>query len=984
MSDKNHFLKEFLMSKQQLKLYCAIISIMVFLVGSLWAEAMGPLAGTNVLSGKRATFSIVPYYMHSRGGDETDLTDGKFWEPSGGKMDFFWTYKGTVGWDFGSFAGAMITFDLGQAQPIKALAFDTVAGKSDVTFPAAVFVYVSDDGKGWHYVTNLINEDIPQGSFIRHRFVVTDLRTRGRHLAFYVVNGAYYAFVDEIEAIKGNHDISKVVFTSDRIDSDKLENDALDRAKGDVARIKRLNIAELAEKKKTTKKRKFDNLERYVAIDNVVATGQTQPVEHSGDAADDPAIWLHPTDPNLSLIIGTDKIGGLGVYDLNGNRLQNLPDGRLNNVDVLYNFSTEVETFDIVAAGNRTEPKRICIYKVDPQTRRLYDITARQISIEMSEAYGFCLYRSPLTSIPYAFISDYEGLIQQWQLFCNDSGKIDARLVRTIKLDSVAEGMVADSTYSAVYFGEEDRGIWKYPAEPHDNTLPLLIAQTNRYDPNSALGPNVEGLTIYHTRSGKGYLIASGQRSGTFCVYERTGCNKYLFSFRIAENKSLAIDAVSGTDGIDVISSSMGTLFPYGLFVAQDNMKPQANQNFKLVPWQNIVTVTQPCLEIDPQWNPRSAPEKPSPAQQTIKTDEIQPLKVQTANSTQDKPQSKTWNNAGKWFTIQSINDAFSIFRLDENKWTPYCDQTIVFPPYAKTDCLTDGNDLYLLFVIPEKMMLVRLSYNKQRYFIKDTLEITPPSEVETASIALDSSGSLWIAADTKQKILVYSLDSSLDKQTLKGPFDLASGINDDDICAIISFDTDKIGVFWSDQNHSLFGFRYHNDGQPFEKWSASEIVDDTNNCADDHINLKADKHGNIFAAVKTSFDTLGRTQIALYARDTSGRWTSMIPVTKFTKDFDPTRPILQVHNNNLYVFYANFYTNSSNGFIEVAQAKILNNQRLTISPFSKPEKVLAPSISLSNVSGPKTIPPHQNNVCIIASGRVKPVVYTKLLALSP
>ena len=36
------------------------------------------------------------------------------------------------------------------------------------------------------------------------------------------------------------------------------------------------------------------------------ARGQTMPVPHSGDAADDPAVWIHPQEPGLSLILGTD------------------------------------------------------------------------------------------------------------------------------------------------------------------------------------------------------------------------------------------------------------------------------------------------------------------------------------------------------------------------------------------------------------------------------------------------------------------------------------------------------------------------------------------------------------------------------------------------------------------------------------------------------------------------------------------------------
>ena len=35
------------------------------------------------------------------------------------------------------------------------------------------------------------------------------------------------------------------------------------------------------------------------------ARAQTAPVPHTKDAADDPAVWIHPQDPGLSLIRGT-------------------------------------------------------------------------------------------------------------------------------------------------------------------------------------------------------------------------------------------------------------------------------------------------------------------------------------------------------------------------------------------------------------------------------------------------------------------------------------------------------------------------------------------------------------------------------------------------------------------------------------------------------------------------------------------------------
>jgi len=210
-----------------------------------WArEPIKPLAGTNLALGKKATYSLEPNYRYCRGGDEADLTDGRFWQ-AGGKKGF-WTDKGTVGWNFGRKPGALIRFDLGRTTPIDAIGFDTSAGSSQVTFPAAVLVYASDDAQSWHYVSDLINEAIPQSQFVRHRFVARELHTRARHVALYVVKGGFYAFVDEIEIIKGRHDASDVSFAAESVTAADLESDALQRGKRAVQKNATLYLIQAA------------------------------------------------------------------------------------------------------------------------------------------------------------------------------------------------------------------------------------------------------------------------------------------------------------------------------------------------------------------------------------------------------------------------------------------------------------------------------------------------------------------------------------------------------------------------------------------------------------------------------------------------------------------------------------------------------------------------------------------------------------------
>ena len=88
---------------------------------------------------------------------------------------------------------------------------------------------------------------------------------------------------------------------------------------------------------------------------NVAPSAETDPVPSRGDAADDVAIWLHPSDRALSLVIGTNKSngsgkGGLYLYDLAGKEVGRVTGAAMNNVDLRYGFKLAGETIDIVAA----------------------------------------------------------------------------------------------------------------------------------------------------------------------------------------------------------------------------------------------------------------------------------------------------------------------------------------------------------------------------------------------------------------------------------------------------------------------------------------------------------------------------------------------------------------------------------------------------------------------------------------------------------
>ena len=310
----------------------------------------------------------------------------------------------------------------------------------------------------------------------------------------------------------------------------------------------------------------------------VTAVAETDPVPGEDDAADDPAIWIHPTNPAKSVVLGTDKEGsGLGVYSLDGSELQFIhEEGRINNVDVR-DVRFGEKRVPLVVASDR-DRHALRVYRLDPHTRRLRDAGTIEVGID---AYGVCLYRSASGEL-YAFPNS-EGVVEQWEL-APYAGRIGGRKVREWDVGGATEGCVADDEVGDLYVGEEQGGIWKYGADPDDSTSKR--EQVDTTGDGGHLHADVEGLALILQQGRNGYLVASSQGDDSFAIYKRTGDNAFVERFQVVDGK---VDGCSHTDGIDITTRPAGKRFPYGFFVCQDDENPGANQNFKLVPLERIL-----------------------------------------------------------------------------------------------------------------------------------------------------------------------------------------------------------------------------------------------------------------------------------------------------------------------------------------------------------------------------------------------------------
>ena len=313
---------------------------------------------------------------------------------------------------------------------------------------------------------------------------------------------------------------------------------------------------------------------------------ETEPADSYGDAADDPAIWVDKRDPSRSVVIGTDKKLGLNVYDLKSKRLQVVPDGRMNNVDLREGFMLGGKATTLVAATNRTT-RSISLYRFDGATRRLESIAAGTLDTGMSDPYGLCMYRSAKSGNYYVIANDsVDGKYRQWRVF-DRGGKAAIELVREIAVGSQAEGCAADDELGQLYIAEEDVGLWVYSAEPDGGEQRTAIDKTE----GGNLNADVEGVSIYYGTNGKGYVIASNQGEDNYAVYRREAPHAFVGKFHVVANETLGIDGSSETDGLDVVSAPLGADYPAGMLVVQDgrNLMPAQRQNFKYVSMKDVL-----------------------------------------------------------------------------------------------------------------------------------------------------------------------------------------------------------------------------------------------------------------------------------------------------------------------------------------------------------------------------------------------------------
>jgi len=324
---------------------------------------------------------------------------------------------------------------------------------------------------------------------------------------------------------------------------------------------------------------------------------------------DDPAIWVHPTNPSSSLIIGTMKVaapaGAIVVFGMDGQIRQVLSGiDRPNNVDVEYGMRVGGQMVDLVIATARLA-RQLRVFRVDAVTGRLVDLGGIPVlegqDGEAGAPMGIGLYRRSRDGAIFAIVAPKagprEGYLWQYRLF-DAGGRIGATFVRrfgnfsatTVREENEIEAVVVDDALGYVYYADEADGIHKWHADPDHPDAAGELAHFGR----TGFRGDREGIAIYSLPDGGGYIVCTDQldEDSEYHIFPREGApgNPHDHSKEIAVVRGGA----DATDGLEISSNALGPGLPSGLMIAMNSEQ----RNFLVFRWQDIAAAVKPELKM--------------------------------------------------------------------------------------------------------------------------------------------------------------------------------------------------------------------------------------------------------------------------------------------------------------------------------------------------------------------------------------------------
>lgn len=302
----------------------------------------------------------------------------------------------------------------------------------------------------------------------------------------------------------------------------------------------------------------------------------TEKVKHD---TDDPAIWVHPSDKSLSLIIGTDKKsdGALYVFDLNGKIIDSLTVrniDRPNNVDVGYGFHLGDSKIDFAVTTERNQ-HRLRFFSL-PNMQEIdgggIEVFIGETEEDFRDLMGVSIYFDEESAKHYVIVGRKNGpqdgtYLWQYEMKVSADGKLNLELVRKFGHFSgkkEIEAIAVDSEFGYIYYSDEGYGVRKYHAHPDKGNEELALFATENFSQDQ------EGISIYKLNDGTGYILVSDQKANRFHIFPREGSTSNPHEHTLIKIVDMS---TLESDGSEVTSLSLNEDFQGGLFVAMSTDK---------------------------------------------------------------------------------------------------------------------------------------------------------------------------------------------------------------------------------------------------------------------------------------------------------------------------------------------------------------------------------------------------------------------------
>ena len=284
---------------------------------------------------------------------------------------------------------------------------------------------------------------------------------------------------------------------------------------------------------------------------------------------DDPAIWVNPSNPEESLVFGTDKEteGAVFAYTLDGAILEDKSIRgirRPNNVDIEYGLRLPDGTQTDILVFTERERQQIRVFSV-PEMKPLdgggFPVFEDEATPEFRLPMGVAVYKSTENGAISVIVGrksgPRQGYLYQYALRTTD-GVLRTELLRkfgTFSGQKEIEAIAVDDQMGFVYYSDEGVCIRKYHAEPEKGDIEVSCFGREYFQ------DDIEGIAIAAYPEGTGYLLVSNQQAGEFNIFDRK-TNGFVKAVNLGTRE---------TDGCAVTTAFVGRRFPNGLFVAMND-----------------------------------------------------------------------------------------------------------------------------------------------------------------------------------------------------------------------------------------------------------------------------------------------------------------------------------------------------------------------------------------------------------------------------